>query len=72
MYSSHYFVEITIKERQKQLLEEAKRLHLLEAAKSSEAKNIKRIFGLTGRYFKDLALRLRKKFIPAICRYPHA
>ena len=71
MYSSHYFVEITIKERQKQLLEEAKRLHLLEAAKSSEAKNRKRIFGLTGGYFKDLALRLRKKYEPAICGCPH-
>lgn len=61
MYSSHYFVEITIKERQKQLLEEAKRLHLLEAAKSSEAKNIKRIFGLTGRYFKRPCIAFAQK-----------
>jgi len=45
MYSNHYFVEKTIKERQKQLLEEANRLHLLEAAKSSKAKNRKRRFG---------------------------
>jgi len=55
MYSSHYFVEITIKERQKQFLEETERLHLLEAVKTSEAKKRKRIFGLTRKYFKDLA-----------------
>ena len=54
MYSDHYFVEITIKERQKQFLEEAERFHLLKAAKTSEAKNRKRIFGLTKRYFKTL------------------
>jgi hypothetical protein len=53
MYSIHYFVEKTIKERQKQFWEEAKRLHLLEAVNSSEAKNRKRVFGLTRRYFKD-------------------
>ena len=71
MYSSYYFVEKTIKERQKQFLEEAKRLHLLEAAKSSEAKNRKRIFSLAGRYLKDLALVLRKKYKLTICRCPH-
>jgi hypothetical protein len=71
MYSSHYFVEKTIKERQKQFLEEAKRLHLLEAAKSPEAKNRKRIFGPTDRYFKDLALVLRKKYKLTICGCHH-
>ena len=71
MYSSHYFVEKTIKERQEQFLEEAKRLHLLEAAKSSEAKNRKRIFGPTGRYLKDLDLVLRKKYKLTICRCHH-
>jgi hypothetical protein len=71
MYSSYYFVEKTIKERQKHFLEEARRLHLLKAAKSSEAKNRKRIFGETGRYLKDLVFRLRKKSEPAICGCPY-
>ena len=51
MYSNHYFVEITIKERQKQFLEEAERFHLLKVAKTPEAKKGKRIFGMIRKYF---------------------
>lgn len=63
MYNSHYFVEVTVKEREKQLLEEANRLNLLEVIKSSESKNRKRILKSISKHFKDLAFRLRKKMI---------
>jgi hypothetical protein len=39
MYSNHYFVEKEVKQRQKQLLEEASRLRLLQVAKLSKTNN---------------------------------
>lgn len=64
MYNSHYFVEVTVKERQKQLLEEADRLNLLEVIKSSKSKNRRRKLKSISKHFKDLAaFRLRKKMI---------
>jgi hypothetical protein len=70
MFTNHYFVELYVKDREKQLLEEARRIHLLKAAKTSISQNRNRIFMKLSMYFKDSGLPWRKKHEQEICGCP--
>lgn len=70
MSTNHYFVELYVKDRETQLLEEAKRIHLLKAAKKSISQNSNRPFMKLSRYFKDYGFPWRKKHEQEICGCP--
>ncbi len=70
MYNSHYYTEIMVKERERDLIAEADRLRLIKAAKSTRTKNRKRITGSISRFIKGLGTYLLRKHEPSICRCP--
>jgi hypothetical protein len=72
MFSNAYFVESIVKQRETELLEQAKRIHLLKAAKRSKIRNRKHISMPIYRFFKNLGLRLQKRHKPEICESPSA
>jgi hypothetical protein len=67
MYNNHYYNEIMVKERQKQLLAEADRLRLIRAAKSTRTQNGNRIFGSISRFIKSFGTYFQKNHKPSTC-----
>jgi len=68
MYTSHYFVELIVKERQKQLVVEADKSRLTKATKSTKTNNSKRISGSITGYVRTLGAILFRKHERMICR----
>jgi hypothetical protein len=67
MFTSGYFVESIVKQREMELLEQAKRIHLLKAVKRSKTRNRKHIIMPMHRFFENLGLRFQKRHKPEIC-----
>lgn len=70
MFTNHHFVELYVKDREKQLLEEARRIRLLTEAKTSISQNENYPFMMLSRYFKNSGLPWRKKHEKEICGCP--
>ena len=67
MYTGHYFTELIVKERQRQLVAEADRLRQVKAIKSKRTKNSKRKIGLITGYMRTLGTFLFRKHERSIC-----
>ena len=67
MYTGFYFTELIVKERQRQLVAEADRLHQIKAFKSKKTKNRKRkTVSITG-YIRTIGAFLFRKHEQLIC-----
>jgi hypothetical protein len=70
MFTSGYFVESIIKQHETELLEQAKRIHLLKAVKRSKTRNRKHILMPIYRFFKNFGVHFQKRHKPEICETP--
>ena len=70
MFTSSYFVESIVKQRETELLEQAKRIYLLKAVKRSKTRNRKHILMPIYRFFKNFGVHFQKRHKPEICETP--
>ena len=68
MYTSHYFTELIVKERRRQWVTEADRLHQIKAIKSTKTNNRKRKIDSITSYIRTLGAFLFRQHERLICR----
>ncbi len=68
MYTSYYFTELIVKERQRQLVAEADRLRQIKATKSKKRHGRKRRIDSITDYFRTLGANLFRKNEGLTCR----
>ena len=67
MYTSHYFTELIVRERQRQWVAEADRSRRIREAKLTGINNRKQIIGSLCIFLKDLGAYFIRKHEPSIC-----